>query len=137
MKLVYNQSLKPLAQNLRRSGNLSEVLLWNQIKSKKLGVKFLRQKPVDKYIIDFYCNELNLAIEIDGVSHDAKVESDVERQNMLESKGIRFLRFSDTEVKRNIESVVKEIKEFINNKIPPFQVLPLKRENNTKLCLFK
>lgn len=124
MKLVYNQSLKPLAQNLRRSGNLSEVLLWNQIKSKKLGVQFLRQKPVDKYIVDFYCNELSLVIEIDGVSHDAKADSDVERQNMLESKSIKFLRFSDTEVKCNIESVVKEIKESINNKNPSLSGAP-------------
>ena len=113
MKLIYSRNLKSFAQDLRKSGNLSEVLLWNQIKSKKLGAKFLRQKPIDKYIVDFYCNELSLAIEIDGVSHDAKVDKDIVRQNMLESKGIQFLRFSDTDVKYNLESVVREIKEFI------------------------
>jgi very-short-patch-repair endonuclease len=117
MKLIYNRNLRSLAQDLRKSGNLSEVLLWNQIKAKKLGVQFLRQKPIDKYIIDFYCNELNLAIEIDGVSHDAKVDEDIFRQNMLESKGIRFLRFSDTDVKCNLESVVSELKEFIKNSL--------------------
>ncbi len=127
MKLVYGQNLKPLAQNLRKSGNLSEVLLWNEIKSKKLGVQFLRQKPIDKYIVDFYCNELSLAIEIDGVSHDVKVDADTRRQNVLESKGVRFIRFSDSDVKCNLESVVREIKEFIESKNPSLSGAPFKK----------
>jgi very-short-patch-repair endonuclease len=113
MKLIYNKQLKPLARNLRKSGNLSEVLLWKELKNKKLGYQFLRQRPIDKYIVDFYCPALNLAIEIDGVSHDAKVEADIIRQNVLELGGVRFLRFSDAEVRYNLESILREIKEFI------------------------
>jgi very-short-patch-repair endonuclease len=113
MKLIYKKHLSPLAKNLRKSGNLAEVLLWKELKNKKLGYQFLRQRPIDKYIVDFYCHALNLAIEIDGVSHDAKVEEDIIRQNVLELGGVRFLRFSDADVRYNIESVVREIKEFI------------------------
>ena len=114
MKLIYDKNLKPLARNLRQSGNLAEVLLWKELKKKKLGYQFLRQRPVNKYIVDFYCHTLNLAIEIDGVSHDSKVEADIIRQNMLELKGIRFLRFSDADVRYNIESVVREIKSSVS-----------------------
>jgi very-short-patch-repair endonuclease len=70
MKLIYNKQLKPLAKNLRKAGNLAEVLLWKELKGKQLGYQFLRQRPIDKYIVDFYCPALNLVIEIDGVSHD-------------------------------------------------------------------
>ncbi len=79
---------------------MAEVLLWNQIKSKKLhDYQFLRQKPLDKYIVDFFCYELMLAIEIDGESHIKKIEEDQIRQQRLESLGIHFLRFSDHDVK--------------------------------------
>ena len=113
MKLIYNQNLKPLAQDLRKANNLAEVLLWQEIKSKKLGYQFLRQRPVGEYIVDFYCTTLNLAIEIDGISHDAKTEADVKRQNMLESRGVQFLRFTDSEVRYNLEGVVRGIREYI------------------------
>ncbi|MGV2481542.1 UNVERIFIED_CONTAM: DUF559 domain-containing protein, partial [Salmonella enterica subsp. enterica serovar Weltevreden] len=68
--LPYNPALKELAQRLRKQGILSEVLLWKKIKNKSLGVEFHRQVPLDNYIVDFYCHELMLAIEIDGNSHD-------------------------------------------------------------------
>lgn len=75
--IPYNPKLKLLARGLRNNSTLAEVLLWNQIKSKKLhGYQFLRQKPLDKYIVDFFCYELMLAIEIDGESHINKIEED-------------------------------------------------------------
>jgi len=79
-------SKKPVsyARKLRQSGNLSEVLLWGELKQNKLGYRFLRQRPISEYIVDFYCPSLNLAIEIDGsASHDCKVEKDKERQERL------------------------------------------------------
>ena len=90
MKIHYNPKLKPLSRKLRNNSTLSEILLWEELNTKKmLGYKFLRQKPVGNYIVDFFCNKLKLVIEIDGESHDEeKFEYDMKRQQWLESKGI-------------------------------------------------
>ena len=86
MKLRYQKNLNPLARKLRKAGNLSEVILWNELKKDKLGCRFLRQRPIGRYIVDFYCSSLNLAVEIDGVaSHDCKIEEDKKRQEEIES----------------------------------------------------
>ncbi len=70
MKVYYNPKLKELACKLRKNMTLSEVLLWNQLKRKKMkGYDFHRQKLIDKYIVDFFCPKLKLIIEIDGESH--------------------------------------------------------------------
>lgn len=93
---------------------MSEVLLWNQIKGKKLkGYQFMRQKPIDNFIVDFYCSKLTLVIEIDGESHFGKEEYDLIRQNKIESLGIRFIRFSDSDVKRNMQGVIQSLTEKI------------------------
>jgi len=73
----YQKHLTAYARKLRKGGILSEVLLWQELKKDKLGYRFLRQKPIDKFIVDFYCQPLKLAIEIDGASsHDNKMEKD-------------------------------------------------------------
>jgi len=66
--------------------------------------------PLDEFIVDFYCHELNLAIEIDGNTHDYNFEKDEARQKQLEGHGIRFIRFSDNDVKRNINDVLRALK---------------------------
>jgi len=83
------------------------------------GYDFDRQKPVDNYIVDFFCNELMLAIEIDGDTHNYKIERDIKRQKRLEASGIRFLRFTDKDVKENIEGVVVMIGEWIRRNGKP------------------
>lgn len=90
---------------------LSEVLLWQQIKGRALGVQFHRQVPMDTFVVDFYCHEIMLAIEIDGCSHDnpQKFSSDKDRQLRLEEYGVRFLRFTDKEVKKNLDGVLKTL----------------------------
>ncbi len=75
---------------------------------------FHRQKPIDKFIVDFYSPDLFLAIEIDGISHNGKEEYDEERQKRLESLGVHFLRFLDSDVKRNLDGVVVAIGEWID-----------------------
>lgn len=116
MKTLYNPKLKSLSRNLRNNSTLSEVLLWNQIKSRKVkGYQFMRQKPIDDYIVDFYCGKLNLVIEIDGESHSEKADADLIRQKKLESMGLSVLRFYDLDVKRNIEGVVSAIEKWIND----------------------
>ena len=113
--IPYNPVLRDLARNLRKESTLSEILLWKEIKTKQiLGYQFHRQVPIDNYIVDFFCHELFLAIEIDGISHALKETYDEKRQQRLESLGVRFLRFDDLEVKFQIESVLSRIKEWIN-----------------------
>lgn len=94
---------------------LSEILLWNEIKNKQLGVRFSRQIPIDEFIVDFYSKEIMLAVEIDGISHtyEDQPEKDKDRQRRLESLGVRFLRFDDLDVKSNIKWVVNEILNWI------------------------
>ena len=110
--IPYKPYLKELAKKLRNNMTLSEVLLWNEIKQKKInGYDFDRQKPIDDYIVDFYCKKLQLAIEIDGDSHDSEeaFNKDNERQIRLESLGVHFIRFDDIEVKRNMNNVLRAL----------------------------
>ncbi len=113
MKLYYRKNLNSYARKLRQSGNLAEVLLWHELKQNKLGYRFLRQRPIENYIVDFYCHLLNLVIEIDGVaSHDNKIERDEARQKTLELLEVKVIRFKDADV-RYLEGVVNKIKEEI------------------------
>jgi very-short-patch-repair endonuclease len=106
--------LKSLARDLRRNMTLSEVLLWKEIKNKSiLGYDFDRQRPIGNFIVDFYCKELSLAIEIDGDTHIYRYDYDEERQRELEKLGVHFLRFEDIEVKRNMTNVLRVIEDWI------------------------
>ena len=131
MKIYYNPNLKQLSRDLRNNSTLSEVLLWKQLKGRKIkGYQFMRQKPIEKYIVDFYCSKLKLAIEVDGSSHNNKQEEDLKRQNELEKLGITFLRIDDKMVKRQIQHVVRAIEYFveeleIKNKIVTTPCVPL------------
>ena len=112
--LHYNPKLKELARQLRNNSTLSEALLWNELKRKKMkGYDFHRQKPIDKYIVDFYCPAIRLAIEIDGESHFGSSKDDEQRQKRLDALGIQFLRFDDLIVKTNMEGVLKTIRKWI------------------------
>jgi very-short-patch-repair endonuclease len=114
--IPYNQKLKPLAKALRQNMTFAEVLLWNELKQKKMrGYDFDRQRPLSNYIVDFYCKDLMLAIEIDGISHDVEqaYDKDMERQQKLEELGVSFLRFDDREVKNDMENVLREIEGWI------------------------
>ena len=120
--IPYNPDLKVLARELRKNMTLSEVLLWNELKQKKmLGYDFDRQHPVQNYMVDFFCKELLLAIEIDGNTHFYRDEVDEKRQESMERLGIQFLRFEDIEVKKNILNVLWVIEDWIkkNEKPPP------------------
>jgi very-short-patch-repair endonuclease len=96
----------------------SEVKLWNELKNgKMLGYDFDRQRPVGDYIVDFYCKDLLLALEVDGITHhDEKgILIDKIRQRELEMLGVSFLRFDSLLIVNKIESVLKEIENWINN----------------------
>ena len=118
--IPYNHKLKELARQLRNNSTLAEVLLWKHLKGKKMrGFDFHRQRPIDEYIVDFFCAELMLAIEIDGLSHERpeKCQQDRQRQKRLENLGVRFLRFHDLDVKKDIASVLRAIDNFIERSV--------------------
>ena len=114
MKVSYNPKLKQLARKLRNEGTLAEVLIWSEIKGRKVKVYiFTRQKLIGNYIVDFFCNRLRLAIEIDGIIHEGNIEADEKRQEELENLGIRFLRFDDLDVRENLDGVLMTITDWI------------------------
>jgi len=107
MSLPYNPALKERARELCRAGNLSEVLFWKEIKNGGfLGLDFDRQKIIGNYIVDFYCAEKQVVVEIDGSSHDNKVEYDAERDALLTGLGLTVIHIPDIDVKRNLDGVL-------------------------------
>ncbi|MFC5624964.1 endonuclease domain-containing protein [Algoriphagus winogradskyi] len=115
--LPYNKSLKEFSRELRAHSTLSEVLLWQKLKASQFrGYSFNRQKPLDNYIVDFYCKKLNLVIEIDGDSHfsEKALIEDQKRQKILEDFDINFLRFIDIDVKKNMGFVLNELNYYVD-----------------------
>jgi very-short-patch-repair endonuclease len=114
--LPYNSKLKELAKKLRQNMTYSEVMLWNELKNgKMMGYDFDRQRPIANYIIDFYCKDLKLALEVDGITHEDEkvILKDEIRQDELEILGITFLRFNALLVVNKVGSVLKEIEKWI------------------------
>ena len=121
--IPYNPKLKVLARQLRNNSTLAEVLFWNNIKGKSYGYEFHRQVPISDFIVDFFCHELNLAIEIDGNTHDYNYDHDEHRQKTLENLGIKFIRFSDHDVKRSMNDVLRALE---------FKIREIENETKTK-----
>jgi len=105
----YNSGLKYLARQLRQNSTRAEILLWKIIKGKALGYEFHRQVPIGEFIVDFYCHELKLVIEIDGYTHDYNFINDLNRQKDLESLGIIVIRFTDDDIKKFLNDVLRSI----------------------------
>lgn len=113
--IPYNPVLKERARELRNNSTFTEIMLWNYLKKKQMrGYDFDRQRPVNNYIVDFYCKDLSLAIEIDGESHYGKEFKDKVRDVRLNQFGVTVLRFDDLDIKYNLEKVLKEIEEWID-----------------------
>jgi very-short-patch-repair endonuclease len=101
-----------LARKMRNNLTPSEKIVWNEIKEKKIsGYKFRKQHPVYRYILDFYCHEKKLAIEIDGDSHKERKDYDEYRDSYVRSIGIETLRFTNEEIENNIANVIEAIKK--------------------------
>ncbi|WP_289028478.1 endonuclease domain-containing protein [uncultured Algoriphagus sp.] len=100
------------AKELRKQMTPAEKVLWNFLKNKSLeGFKFRRQHPIDKYIVDFYCHQKKLVIEVDGSIHDQldQKEYDSGRTSVLEEFGLKVIRFRNEEVLDNFQSVIGRI----------------------------
>jgi very-short-patch-repair endonuclease len=112
--IPYRSALKERARELRKKMTLAEILLWKRLKGKQLcGYDFDRQRPVGRRIVDFYCKDLALVVDVDGSVHDFTRKEDERRQRELESLGLTVLRFWNHEVKTDIGSVVKRIEEWV------------------------
>lgn len=101
-------------RELRQESTEAEKLLWTELRNRKLnGLKFRRQHPLDKFIVDFYCNEKKLVVEVDGDVHDENInkEYDEARTVMLAGLNITVLRFKNEEVITNVKDVLKKISE--------------------------
>ena len=110
------------ARELRKQMTPSEKILWESLKGKTLeGYKFRRQHPIKKFIVDFYCHELRLIIEVDGAVHDSldQNEYDCGRTFELEELGLKVLRFKNEMVINNLSFVLKEISRFLPHPDPP------------------
>ena len=107
----YNKNLKEFARELRsRTATRAERKIWKVLLSKEQsGVRFLRQRPIDYFIVDFFAPALGLIVEIDGSSHFFKPEYDFYRQEKLKSLGFQIIRFSEGEVMNQLENVKMKI----------------------------
>lgn len=123
-KLFFEASKKTLdySKKLRKEQTSAEKLLWSNLRNRKLkGFKFRRQHPVKSYIVDFYCPEKLLSIEVDGEIHLTKEQNEYDkcRTEELNLLGIKEIRFSNKEIEKNISAVLKKIIIELNNRELP------------------
>lgn len=122
MRYTTNRELIQKARELRKNMTLAEKILWSELKSKKLsGYKFRRQLPVFDYIVDFYCYELNLIIEIDGPVHNLpEIEIyDDKRDKLFRTNGYVVMHLSNDEVVSNLDTTLTKINELIIGLLSP------------------
>jgi len=106
--------MRSIARQLRKRPTRTEHMLWRAIRKRQLGGRrFLRQHPIGPAIVDFYCHEKRLAVELDGGIHENRdvKEHDLARQDLIEMYGIRFYRCPAQEVEQNLEKVLEGILE--------------------------
>jgi very-short-patch-repair endonuclease len=112
----YNPKLTALARKLRNESTETEIYLWLKLKGKQMYCyDFHRQKPIDNYILDFFCYDLLLGIEVDGYSHEIVevYNKDRIKEKRMNELGITILRFSDFEVLKDMENVIRAIEFYI------------------------
>ena len=108
-------SVRVRARELRQPQTPAEQKLWAVLRGNNLnGLKFRRQHPIGRFIVDFYCAEVKLVIEVDGESHDHQVEYDALRTAWLEENGDRVVRFLNTDVSSRLDDVIVEIERVVN-----------------------
>ena len=113
--IPYNKNLKELSKSLRDNLTEAERCLWTRIRLKHLGYMFYRQKPIGEYIVDFYCPKARLVVEVDGGQHftEDEASNDRVRDEYMRSLGLMVLRFSNSEVLKNADSVAVTIYELL------------------------
>lgn len=117
--LTYRGDLKPLARNLRSNQTDAEQKLWFHLRRKQiLDVQFYRQRPIGKFIVDFYAPSIKLIIEADGSQHrdDAGKAADAKRTALLQADGVSMLRFDNLQILMQTESVLEMIHAEISSR---------------------
>lgn len=126
----YNKNLKNFANHNRKNMTKAEACLWKFVLSGRqmMGYQFRRQRPVLNYIADFLCKELMLIIEVDGITHqwEEVAINDEKRENDLKEIGFNLIRFTDDEVLKDINNVIRTVENYIfefneknNHPLPP------------------
>ena len=102
--------LKANARQLRKNSTVPERLLWSRLRGRNLaGLKFRRQHPIGDFVVDFYCHEHHLAIELDGESHADRGEADRRRQEIIERLGVRVVRYGNDDILKDLDTVLEQI----------------------------
>ena len=118
--LHYEHKNVERARSLRRNMTRQERHLWYDFLS-GFSIRFFRQKPIGKYIVDFYCSKAKLVIELDGGQHfeENGIKYDYKRTEYLESLGLKVLRFSNLDIDRNFREVCEMITKEVEGRTPP------------------
>ena len=112
--LPASSELSGYARNNRKAGNLAEIVFWLQVHRKSFhGLDFDRQKVIGNYIVDFYVKRLGLVVEIDGGSHNEKMDYDARRDDFLEGLGLKVFRTTDYDVLQHVDIVLEDLRKFI------------------------
>lgn len=113
----YLEELRILSKRNRNNPTEAEYIMWRFLRRNKYGCKFTRQKPIFRFILDFYCSKLLLAIEIDGDSHNLKKNYDKERDLYLKSVNIKTIRFTNEEILNNFDEVLRRLLPFLRGDV--------------------
>ena len=117
-KLWFNSpALKERRRGLRNNCTETEKLLWEKLRKSQLGLKFIRQYSIGNYVVDFYCPQKKLAVEIDGEIHIKNKIYDDYRTRWLDATGVKVIRFRNDEVEEDLESIIVKIN--ITLRLPP------------------
>jgi very-short-patch-repair endonuclease len=120
INLINTPPLKARRKELRNNPTPAEAILWKYLQCRQiLGKKFRRQYSIGRYIVDFFCVECDIALELDGAPHfwDLQEEYEAERTAFLEGLGIKLIRFENRIVYQNIDAVLETIREAMRNRI--------------------
>ena len=103
------RKMRDVARHLRHEPTPTEAILWEKLRRKQLGAKFRRQVPIGPFVVDFLCVTARLVVEVDGPIHDSQQQADQERQTLLETLGLRFIRVTTDDVEHWLSAVVEKI----------------------------
>ncbi|MFA6526598.1 MAG: endonuclease domain-containing protein [Candidatus Buchananbacteria bacterium] len=124
MPYIFNKPIqKQLRQKLLSESPRAEIILWQKLRGRQIrGLKFHRQYGIGNFIVDFYCPEIELVIEVDGDTHyrpDAVINDEL-RTKIISASNLKVLRFDNNDIYRNIERVLDRIYEVVNLSLNPF-----------------
>lgn len=121
MSFCYKPDLKVNSRTLRKNMTDSELKLWSRIRRKQMfGLQFYRQRPIGNYIVDFYCPQAELVLEVDRSQHmnELAIKKDNHRDGYLKQQGIKVLRFDNLQVLNQLDAVIEKVYRAIAPRIP-------------------